>query len=82
MAGYIRWAYVAVYLEGHPMNTVLPGCEKIGEKLFDAPKRSEISDPKNCDYSKEPAPFPIPVCKKWIVDNNYLLMEEVKMRTD
>lgn len=80
--GYIRWAYVAEYVEGQPVNTILPGSEKIGKNLFDAPYRKEITDPKNCNYGKEPAPFPIGVCKKWITDNGYLLMTRVKMRTD
>ncbi len=80
--GYIHWAYVAELVEGQPVNTVTPGCEKIGMKLFDAPKRKDITDPKNCDFGKEPEPSPIPVCKKWITENEHELVCQIQMRTD
>jgi len=81
-AGYIRWAYVAEYVDGQPVNTETPGCEKIGEQLYNAPHRREISDPKNCDYDKEPNPFPVPVCEEWITKQGHELVTKVKMRTD
>ena len=81
-AGYIHWAYVAEYVEGAAVNTVTPGCEKIGGKLFTAPQRHEITDYKNCNYGKEPDPFPKPVCREWITEQGYELITEVEMRTD
>ena len=80
--GYIHWAYVAEYVEGQPVNSMMTGCEKIGGRLYTPTYRKEVTDPKNCDYGKEPEPFPIGVCKKWIVDNDCLLVAEIKMRTD
>ena len=81
-AGYIHWAYVAAHVGGQPVNTEIPGCEKIGEKLFDAPSRKDVTNPKNCDFGKTPGPFPRPVCREWIKEHKYELITEVKMRTD
>ena len=80
--GYIHWAYVADYIADQPINTVSPGSEKIGAKIHQPPNRKEVTNTKNCDYGKEPAPWPKELCKKWIVDNDCLLVEEVKLRTD
>lgn len=80
--GYIHWAYVAEYLEGYPVNTIAPGCEKIGEKLFVAPQRNEVTDPKNCKFGKTPNPFPLGVCRQWIEEHGCELIDTVKMRTD
>jgi hypothetical protein len=56
--------------------------DMVGEKLFEPPKREDISDPKNCNYGKEPEPFPQKVCEKWCEDNGYQVFKYVKMRTD
>lgn len=64
------------------MNTEIPGTEKIGKHLFDAPHRDEISDPKNCNYGKTPNPMPLGVCRKWLEENDCELVATVKMRTD
>ena len=89
-AGYVRWAYVTeagepdesrkgIFADGVDMYEL----SRIkGMKLFVAPNREEISDPKNCNYDKEPNPEPISVCEKWIVDNGHELVARVKMRTD
>lgn len=79
--GYVHWAYVAKHVEGQPVNTIRPGCEKIGEKLYQPPNRQEVRDPKHGDYGKEPEPWPLPLCSKWIVDNNHLYMETVVLLT-
>lgn len=81
-AGYIHWAYVAEYVEGQPVNTEIPGTEKIGEKLFTAHQRKDVTDPKNCNFGKTSNPFPESVCKKWIAEHKCELVAEVKMRTD
>lgn len=81
-AGYIHWAYVAEYVECNIVNTVTPGCEKIGAKMFDAPMRKDITDTKNCDFGKTPKPFPKPLCEKWIKEQGFELMATIKMRTD
>ena len=62
--GYIHWAYVAEAVEGARVCTVTPGSEKIGARLFEAPMRKAITNIKNCDYGKEPNPFPKPVCRE------------------
>lgn len=80
--GYIRYAYVAECIEGQPVNTIIPGSEKIGTKLYDAPFRKEVSDPKNCDFGKKPNPFPLGVCRRWMEENECELMDTIKMRTD
>ena len=80
--GYIRWAYVAECLEGYPVSTIIPGSEKIGARLFEAPKREEITNPKNCRYGEKPNPFPLGICRRWIEENDCELMDTVRMRTD
>lgn len=80
--GYIHWAYVAKFVDCKLVNTDCPGSEKIGAKLFEAPKREDVTNPKNCHYNDTPAPFPQPVCLLWIRDNKCKLVTTVKMRTD
>ena len=80
-AGYTHWAYVAKYVKTSIVNTVMPGCEKIGKRLHQPPNREEITNPKNCNYDKEPKPFPIPLCREWIKEKGYKVMAEIKMRT-
>jgi len=81
-AGYVHWAYVAEYVEGQPVNKEIPGCEKIGEHLYCAPQRETITDPKNSKFDETPNPFPIPICRKWIIEHGHDMIAEVKMRTD
>ena len=80
--GYIHWAYVAEYLEGYPVNAVIPGSEKIGKKLYDAPHREEVTDSKNCHFGEEPASWSQDVCRTWIEEKGHELVDTVKMRTD
>ena len=80
--GYIHWAYVAEALEDQTVNTAIPGSEKIGGRIHSPANRKEVSDTKNCDYGKEPNPWPRPLCTQWIKDNNCELVATVKMRTD
>ena len=81
-AGYTHWAYVAVYEHDQPVNTEMPGCEKIGTRIFEAPNRNEITDPKNGRYNTVPHAHPKPVCRQWITINGYQLVDEIKMRSD
>lgn len=80
--GYIRWAYVAEYVHNRHVNTEVPGCEKIGNRLFEPPNRKEVSDPKNCDYGKEPSEFPRKLCEEWITQQGYELVDTVKFHID
>lgn len=80
--GYVHWAYVAERLEGQPVNTEMPGCELIGEHLYAAPNREEVTDPKSGKYGQKPAPYPKPLCRQWIEENDCELVGEVKMRVD
>jgi len=81
-AGYTHWAYVAKHVKDQPVNTVIPGSEMIGVRLYEPAHRQEITDPKNCHFNDEPEPMPIPLCRQWIIDNSHELVTEVKMRTD
>lgn len=81
-AGYTYWAYVAEFVPDQPANMERPGCEKIGTRLFDAPHREEITDPKNDKYHDVPAAHPKPVCRAWINKKGYKLVDETEMRTD
>lgn len=80
--GYIHWAYVAECLDGYPVNTVIPGSEKIGERLYEPPYRKEVTDPKNCHYGQEPNEWPKVLCAYWIKEQGHELVDTVKMRTD
>ena len=83
MAGYTHWAYVAKYVKAKCVNVCLPGCEKIGKRLYQPSNREEITDPKNSRYGQEDfSPFPKPLCRTWIKEKGYKKMAEVKMRTD
>ncbi|KKL27560.1 hypothetical protein LCGC14_2383920 [marine sediment metagenome] len=78
--GYIHWAYVAKYVANQIVNTNVPGSEKIGARLFDPPKREEVTKPKNSNYGKEPSPWPQKVCEEWIKLNKCILIDIVKLQ--
>ena len=88
-AGYVSWAYVAEAVE--PNESYKGKCvdgvdcytmSRIGGRLYCPPNKTDINDPKNCGYGKEPNPEPRHVCEKWIKDKGYELVEMVKMRVD
>ena len=82
MVGYTHWAYVTEFVDCKLVNTDCPGIEKTGKRIYTPPYRQEITDPKNCNYNEEPAPFPKTVCHEWIKANGHELVATVKMRTD
>jgi hypothetical protein len=82
MAGYTDWAYVAEYQASDRINPEFPGCENIGTRLYEAPNREHITNPKNCKYGKPKALDPVVSCETWIEHKGYTLKKRVKMRTD
>lgn len=87
--GYIHWAHVSNYKSPDPklLNEHCDGIsmyelDMVGEKLFEPPKREDITDPKNSKYGREPEPYPKKVCEEWCINNGYQVFKYVKMRTN
>jgi len=43
---------------------------------------TEINNPKNSDYGKEPTEFPKKLCEQWCKDNGHTVVGYIKLRTD
>ncbi|MCK4252284.1 hypothetical protein KAX97_12620 [candidate division WOR-3 bacterium] len=84
-AGYVHWAYVCDIRKEVPWYAKTQQDKEvcsIGKKLFEPPLRTETSNPKNCDYGKEPTEYPKKLCKEWCQEHGYKVIGHIKMRTD
>jgi len=88
MAGYIHWAYVSECKDPDPtmLDEYCDGVSMydlsfVGKKLFEAPIRKDIDNPKNVDCGKEPNQYPKNVCEEWCKNNGWRVFKYVKMRT-
>jgi hypothetical protein len=91
-AGRVNWAYLAIYVQPREYlkddpHRITDGIDSyqvssIGERLFEPPNQTIVTNPKNHAYGHEPMADPIQACKNYAMEHGYNIVDTVKMRTD